>query len=175
MDSDQRTKEFLGYLSQNEPKLRAFVLAMVPRWTEAQDIIQEVQLRLWEQFDEFDRSRDFGAWARTIAYYFVLTLRKRETRQRAKLSDQVLEQVTVKAADVLAQSDARHFALLKCLEKLHQSKREMVVRYYAGKETLRELAAALGRSFDSVRQIVLRTRKRLAECVAETLRQEDQA
>ena len=54
-------------LAQYEPRLRGFILTLCPNWADAEDIAQEVKLRLWEQFDEYDPARDFGAWACTIA------------------------------------------------------------------------------------------------------------
>lgn len=63
--------------------------------------------------------------------------------------------------------------LADCFEKLPEPKRELLVRYYSGRCTTREIAAELGRSFDATRQAVLRTRIALSDCVEETLHKED--
>ena len=60
-NDDARTREYLRLLSQYEPRLRGFILTLCPNWADAEDIAQEVKLRLWEQFDEYDPAQDFGA------------------------------------------------------------------------------------------------------------------
>ena len=54
-------REFLRLLGEHERRLRGFILALVPHWADADDIAQEVRLRLWEQFDDYDPAKDFGA------------------------------------------------------------------------------------------------------------------
>lgn len=60
-DGDDRTREFLRLLGQHERRLRGFILSLVPHWADAEDIAQEVRIRLWEQFDNYDPAKDFGA------------------------------------------------------------------------------------------------------------------
>ena len=61
-------------------------------------------------------------------------------------------------------------ALADCFEKLPESKRELLLHYYSGQRTTREIAAELGRSFDATRQAILRTRMSLSDCVEEMMR-----
>lgn len=167
-------KEFVRLLAVYERRLGAFVLSLVPHWADADEIVQETKVKLWEQFSGYDPTKDFGTWSRTIAYYQVLTYRKRSSRERATLSDTCLERV----AEAQSQHDEmlarRHKALAMCLEKLDEAKRSLLLRYYAAGESLRDIATELGRSYDSVRKGVFRTRVTLADCIEETLAREEQ-
>lgn len=58
--ANQRTSEFLDLLGQHERRLQSFVVALVPHLADADEIVQQTRLRLWEQFDQYDRARDFG-------------------------------------------------------------------------------------------------------------------
>ena len=72
------TEEFLRLLGHHEASLRRYIDALMPNGNDADNIAQEVRLRLWRQLGDYDRSKDFGPWARTIARYVILTYRKRQ-------------------------------------------------------------------------------------------------
>jgi RNA polymerase sigma-70 factor (ECF subfamily) len=169
--SDLRTREFVELLGAHDAQLHAFILSLMPNWADAHEIAQDVRLRLWEQFDQYDRQGDFGAWARTIAYYKVLAFRK-SSRRRPQLFDNLVELIADDAAREAAQGEERHRALMHCMQSLDVRQRELLVRYYAGTQTFKEIAAELHSSFDALRQRVLRTRRALAKCVERQLRSE---
>lgn len=170
--NDQRTKQFLTLLGQHERRLRGFILSLAPNWADADDIAQDVRIRLWEQFDAYDPAKDFGAWARTVAYYQVLTYREKQSRRRNVVSDRFIETVAEEAAAISDELDSGQEALKDCFEKLPETKRNLLLRYYSGDHSTRELAAELGRSFDATRQAIIRTRLTLRDCVEETLKRE---
>ena len=169
---DHSTREYLRLLGEHERRLRGFI-SLVPNWADADDIAQEVQIRLWEQFGDYDPTKDFGVWARTIAYYQVLTYREKQSRHQRLISSRFVEAVAEEVAVLSDELDAEQRALADCFEKLPEPKRELLVRYYSGRCTTREIAAELGQSFDATRQAVLRTRIALSDCVEETLHKED--
>jgi RNA polymerase sigma-70 factor (ECF subfamily) len=170
---DDRVQQFLRLLAKHERRLRGYILPLVPNWADAEDVAQEVRIRLWEQFDSYDPAKDFGAWACTIAYYQVLTYREKRSRRRQLISSESLELV---AKTVVAMSDeleSAQRALADCFEKLPKAKRDLLTYYYSGKHTMREIAARLGRTFDATRNAILRTRMALRDCVKAKLDKED--
>ena len=44
-------------------RLNGYVLSLVHNWIDADDIVQDVAVRLWQRFDDFMPDADFGAWA----------------------------------------------------------------------------------------------------------------
>ena len=173
-DAADRTGEFLRLLGRHEERTKAFIFSLVPNWADAQDIAQEVRLRLWEQFDAYDPAKEFGGWARTIAYYQVLAYRKRLHTRQVHLSAEFLETVAAAFNADVDQFEARGSALQRCLDKLTAAKRRLLLRCYSGRETIRQVAESLGRSFDAVRKSVFRTRNQLAACVRQELRGEEE-
>ena len=89
-DNEKQTNEhverFVQLLSKCERRLNDYVLSLVPNWADAEEVLQETKLRLWQQYHEYDPTKDFGAWACTIAYYQVLTMRKRGHAKHVDLS-----------------------------------------------------------------------------------------
>jgi RNA polymerase sigma-70 factor (ECF subfamily) len=166
-----RSRRFVELLGKSERQLNAFVLALVPSWPDADEVVQQTRIRLWEQFDKYDPDLDFNAWARSIAYYQVLTYRKQAGRRGALLSDFVLEQLAAEAVrtDDLA---PRKDALNECLQRLSPPQRALLAKCYGGTASIREVSEGLGRSFTAVRQSLFRLRQLLYRCIQQRLVEE---
>src|SRR5258706_7532681 len=117
-ESHRRTSDFVKRLSQTERRINGYILSLVPNWSDADEIAQETKLKLWEQFGDYDPSRDFAAWACTVAYYQVLTYRKQLSRDRARFSDEFVELVSRETERMGREMDGRHLAMEGCLKKL---------------------------------------------------------
>jgi RNA polymerase sigma-70 factor, ECF subfamily len=171
-NSSQRTVEFLRILGEHERSLHAYVLALVANWADADDIVQETRIRLWEQFERFRPGSDFGAWARSIAYYLALAHREKVARNRRRFSPEFLKAVSAEFAVAPRRICVRQQALVDCLARLDQAKRSLVEQYYSGQQTLHQLAEKLRRSYDATRKALYRTQLALADCINAALRRE---
>jgi RNA polymerase sigma-70 factor, ECF subfamily len=170
--SHDRTAEFLRLLGEHERSLYVFVLATVTHWADADDIVQETKIRLWEQFDKYQPGTDFGAWARSVAHYLILAYHEKAKRERLRFSQAFCEAVAAEAQAAPHLVSDRQQALLHCLEKLGKARRRLIELYYAGKESLRELAQRLGQSYDATRKTVYRTQIALSQCIESQLRKD---
>ena len=166
-------QEYVRLLIEHERRLEGYVLALVSDWTAAEDIIQETKLKLWEQFDRFDRNHDFGAWARTIAYYQVLTYRKSQRRSRERLfSEDFLRCVAQEESRLQEEIAVRQSFLASCLAKLSEKARNLLQLVYSGEDTIRHIAHKLGRSEAATYSAVQDARLRLHNCLEKELRRE---
>lgn len=155
--------------------LRAFVLSLVPRWHDADEIFQNTNLILWRKFREFDQARDFHKWACQVAYYEVLEWRRKQHRAKAALSNNVLAQLAKELIDDMESCDLREQALMQCLEKLPaKDRRVMQLRYFA-ECSVSDVAKKVGRSIDAVYKATNRIRWQLLGCVQRRTQQEDHA
>lgn len=170
MGSDNSTTErFVSLLGAHERELFSYVYALTMNWNDAQEIMQRVRIRLWQQFAMYDDAKPFGPWARAVAYYLVLAFRKERQRQREYFSERVLELVSDSYENAADQMPARREALLRCLEKLTSEQRSLVDKYYAGNARIVDIAAHLGVSPGGLRQTLFRIRKSLQDCVRRAL------
>jgi RNA polymerase sigma-70 factor (ECF subfamily) len=165
---DHRTRRFVELLGKHEQSLNTFVLAAVRHWADADEIVQQTRIRLWEQIDRYDPDKDFGAWARTIAYYEILNYRKQVGRRLAPLTESVIEKLAVDA-ERIGDAAVRQAALANCLERLSPAQRDLLTQCYNGEQTIQELAKGLGRTFNALRQLLFRMRKNLFRCVEQQL------
>lgn len=160
-------------LAKHERRLEGFVISLVPNYADAEEVIQETKLRLWKQYHEYDVTKDFGAWACTIAYYQVLTMRNRSRSQHLKFGDAFLEKVAAEAVRDSEQVAYRQQVFADCLRKLGEAKQLLLRRCYGGQLTITQVAAELGRKAESVRQELVRVRRTLHRCIDQARRKEE--
>jgi len=170
---NDRTEEFLRLYGQHDRALYAFILALVPNWADADDLAQETRLRLWQQFDKYAEGTDFEAWARSIAYYLILARREKEARNKLRFGLSFYQAVAKEYAAVPELLFLRQKALKRCVEKLEPQRRKLLEDYYGRGQSLREIAARLGRSYDATRKALYRTQRALADCIELELQQEE--
>jgi RNA polymerase sigma-70 factor, ECF subfamily len=168
--AEDRGGEFVQLLARHERRLEGYVLSMLPNWHDAEEVVQDTKLKLWQQFSDYDPTKDFGAWACTIAYYQILAIRHRSQAKHVLLGDEFLEKVAAKVAQVAAMSADRENAMSGCVQQLSEARRTLLRRCYAGGETIAQIASQLGRTADSVRQELLRVRRTLHRCIDAALR-----
>ena len=171
--SDPKTEQFLKLLGAHERSLFAYVYALTPNWQDAEEMMQRVRIRIWQQFEQYDAEKPFDAWARAIAYYLVLAYRKEKSRQREFFTEHVLEAVGAHFDAHLEDASDRRDALLRCLEKLDDKKRDLVTSYYSSaRQTGDAIASKLSMTPNALRQSLFRIRKVLLDCVERTIRAE---
>jgi RNA polymerase sigma-70 factor, ECF subfamily len=171
--SGPQTERFLQLLGANDRGLFAYVYALTANWQDAEEVMQRLRIRVWQQFEEYDENKPFAAWARAIAYYLVLAYRKEKSRQREFFTERILEAVSHRFEAHADRASDRREALLGCLEKLDGRKRDLVHEYYSSqKDSAETIAHKLSMTPNALRQSLFRVRKMLYDCVERTVRSE---
>lgn len=152
-----------------------YILSLVLNPTAADEIRQNTSLILWEEFHRFDLQTDFGAWARTIAYYQVLKHRKANTRERVQFDSELLEVLADRATVRYNELAARQDHLLDCLSKLSDFKRQVIKLYYNFGMTAKRAAEHLGKNVSVIEKTLLRTRRTLYDCIEKATRREERS
>jgi RNA polymerase sigma-70 factor, ECF subfamily len=166
-DSDRG--EFVRLLVTHESYVRAYILSLLPRWTEAEEVFQETCVRLYQQIDEWDPSKSFRAWACTLAYYQVLTYRKTVERDRSRFSQSFLDAVVRQFTDESFSDDLRADALQSCLGKLRADHRQILDLTYRDDLSVEQVARQSHRTIDATYKTLMRVRKLLRSCVERTI------
>lgn len=171
-EHEARTQEFVRLLSAHEQELSGYVVSLVPNWADADEILQDTKLRLWMQFDQYDPAKDFGGWARAIAYFLVLAHRKKSQRVSARFSQEFIDIVSREAESLATEAFPLRQALGDCMAKLSQAARELLWACYSGKETIKDVALRLGRSVRGTQRAVAGIRTELQRCIEDAMRRE---
>src|SRR5262245_37498161 len=158
-----KSKLFLRLFLQNERKLYGYVLTLLPNRADADDVLQEASLAMWDRFDPTAPPDDFLAWARRIAYYKVLDFHKKAERARVRLSRVFLERISETIAEQagVLQLDDRREALGGCVEKLGARDRELLACRFAEGATTQSTSEQVGRSVEAVYKALAKLRQAL--------------
>lgn len=171
-----KSKLFLRLFLKNERRLYAYILTLLPRRADADDLLQETSLVMWDKFDAGCPPNDFLAWGRRVAYHKVLDFYKKAQRAQARLSRVFLERVAESAAEQTQtlQLEERSAALAACVEKLSPRDRDLLAHRFADGATTQSTSERVGRSVEAVYKALAKLRQSLFECVQKALAREAQ-
>jgi RNA polymerase sigma-70 factor, ECF subfamily len=172
-DRDLRNREFMRLLAQHDRQLAGYVHALIPSWQDAEDVLQETKLRLWEQFDSFRPNADFSAWAIAVATFMVRAYRTRCQRQRVCFSDSLLEKIARSIPTTPSKQDVRVLALVDCVKALSSASRKLLSLACLGQRKLKDIAGELGQTPSATYVALFRIRRSLLECVEKRVQKEE--
>lgn len=167
MDKDDLARLFIA----GRASLLGYLRAIVRDPHRAEDLLQETWVVVMKRLDDFDPSRDFGAWTRGIARNLARNaLRSAHSRKMTYLASEELLDAIDTAFEGVSESERRDtdadMSMLKyCLGKVSVSNRQMLhLRYRAGMR-IDEIAKKLGRSSGSIQVALYRVRQSLLKCI----------
>jgi RNA polymerase sigma-70 factor (ECF subfamily) len=166
---DETRDAFIVQLTAAQSSLWAYVFSLLPDHVAAQDVLQETNLTLWRKASDFQPGTSFLSWATQVAYFHVLSHRRRLRRDRLVFDEQVLAYLAERQTDRIAEPGDRLVALRGCLDKLPPPSRKLLEERYAPGGSVKDLAEAGGRSVAAVSQLLYRIREKLLDCM-ETVR-----
>ncbi len=169
MHSGESKREFVRLLAKHERMIYGYVLSLVPQVADADEIVQETSLRLWDSFDKFVPGTSFAAWSLTVAHYEVLTWRKRSSRSKLVFDDALVEAIGQERAVVERTAGPRHEALADCIKELSENNQWLVAECYSAGRKIKDVAIKLGRSEASVYKALERVRVALHRCIQRKL------
>ena len=169
MDQGEWKREFVRLLTKHERMVYGYVLSLVPHVADADEIVQETSLRLWDEFDKYVPGTSFAAWALTVAHYEVLTWRKRVHRSKLVFDDSLVELIGQERVVLERATGPRHEALAECLKELSDNNQRLVAECYGAGRKIKEVAAKLQRTEGSVYKALERVRSALHACIERKL------
>lgn len=164
-----RQEEFLRLFLKCEWEIRAFTGSLLRDRHTCDDVFQEVALTLWKEFERYDSSRSFAAWARGIAAKKVLQHREKSSRAPVPFSPQTVQAISDAYERSEASAPYQAEALEHCLDRVPEKSRRLLVLRYEQSLDLRQIAHEIGATLDAVAQALSRLRRRLHECVSQWL------
>lgn len=164
--------EFVTQITRVQRQLHAFILSMVWNPVDADDVLQETNLVLWEKAAEFEPGRPFLPWAMRFAQWQAMAWLKRRQRQRLVIDDDLAKLLADEAAIDEPAFDTRWHALAGCLQKLRPEQRELIARRYEPEASVNEMAAVGGITPKALSDRLRRIRQALLECIRKTVAEE---
>lgn len=160
-----RGAAFAQLLVRHDQALRRYILAMLPRKEDADEVMQRTAVRLWTKFDEFDSTRDFLPWAIQQTYFEILNFRKEFARGKLFFQEEVIQRLADCRPEYDSLQEQRRTALEKCLKSINQEGVQLLRRRYCDSGSIAELADELGQTAKSLYRRLDRLRAAIADCV----------
>jgi len=127
---------------------------------EAEDLAQEVFVRVWKALHSFDERATLSTWIYTITRNASLSALRRRARSPAVDSDADVVAVGAISADT-NDADAERALLFRLLDTLPDRQRQVVTLFYMDERSHDEVSAMLAMPVGTVKTLLHRARERL--------------
>src|ERR1043166_2078551 len=145
-DEDAAQQRFLSLFLRSEREVFRYVAALVPNVADAEDIVQQTALALWEKFDAYDPNQPFTPWACRFALNKARQWIERRQRWQALLEGGLAEELAHRRQELRPELEVRLKHLEGCLGKLPDGQRSLVEGYYFERVDIETLARRSSRS-----------------------------
>ena len=163
---DART-QFVQSLIEVQPRLFAYISTLLGDVHDANNVLQETNMTLWQKSDEFKPGSNFRAWAREIAYFKSLAFVRDSKRDRLIVNQALIEQYFAQTDQW--DEDERRIALRHCVSQLDGRQRRLLRRRYEDGASMKQLAELQGKSEAAVKMNLRRVRESLMSCIQRKL------
>jgi RNA polymerase sigma-70 factor (ECF subfamily) len=168
--SGDNQEEFVRELTSHQTAMLAYVRSLAPGNSGARDLLQEVNITLWQKRETFTLGTNFKAWAFQTIRYHILNHRRRLVSQGwLVFDDDLIDRVAPESGLDPEELEDRHLALRKCMLKLRPKDRELLHHRYATSSSLQEFADKTRRSTGTLKALLYNLRAALKRCIEREL------
>lgn len=164
-DSTAAQQRFLSLFLHSEREVFRYVAALVPNVTDAEDIVQQTAMALWEKFEAYDPSQPFTPWACRFALNKARQWIARRQRWQALLDHGLAEELAQRRPELQPEFEHRLRHLEACLGKLPAEQLSLVEGYYYERTDIESLAGRSGKTVAATYKMLQRIRQVLQLCV----------
>ena len=171
-DRSASQQRFLSLFLRSEREIFRYVAALVPNVTDAEDIVQQTAVALWEKFDAYDPAQPFTPWACRFASNKARQWIERRQRWQALLEGGLAEELAQRREELRPELEYRLNHLEGCLGKLPEDQRSLVEGYYYHRTSIEQLSEGSGRTVAATYKALQRIRQALLVCVEQATKVE---
>ena len=163
-----KEEQFVRLFVRHERELRGFAMTLFPSAADAEDVVQDACVAMWQKIGDLEGEEVFRAWAYSFVRFTALNKLRKQKRSPLVFSEELVEMLAseseAEGEKDMAQLEFK--ALVTCLEKLPASQRDIVQRYYmSANEGMAIIANKLHRNVEGLYKILQRARGALKICI----------
>lgn len=169
--NDVASEEFVKELTNHQSAMLAYVRSLAPGGSGARDLLQEVNITLWQKRESFELGTNFKDWAfQTIRYHMQNHRRRLVSRGWLVFDDDLIERMSPDLEVEPEELEERHLALRHCLQRLRPKDRELLCHRYGTNGTLQEYGDRTRRSTGTLKAVLYKLRAALKRCIERQLK-----
>ena len=164
--SNRRDEALAAILREYRRKVFGLAYSFVRNREAAEDVAQEIFIRIWRALPTFDGRASLSTWIYTIARNTSLSA-LRGRRNHVSLSDlEMLPETDIIDESAKVESQAEQAALARLIDELPAKQRQVVLLFYLQDQSHEEVAAMLAMPVGTVKTLLHRARERLSATVS---------
>jgi len=164
-DPTAEQQRFLSLFLRSEKEIFRYVAGLVPNIADAEDIVQQTAVSLWEKFDAYDPALPFTPWACRFALNKARQWIERRQRWQVLLEQGIAEELEQRRQELRPELEHRLKHLESCLAKLPEEQRHLIEGYYYHRTAVEKLAADSDRTVAATYKALQRIRQSLQFCI----------
>lgn len=164
------TERYAEIIRLYQTEVWKVVASMLHDVATTEDLVQQTFVDAYTHLDQYEAGRDFGRWIKAVARNSALQELRRRTRENRSLA-RYRDVVAARWKDEEAahrHEQSLHAALEVCRGRLSPEASKALDLRYAQALSFEEMAKMMERSVEAVRQLLVRIRLKLRECVERT-------
>ncbi|MBX3742003.1 MAG: sigma-70 family RNA polymerase sigma factor [Akkermansiaceae bacterium] len=170
MSGESNDEAFVSLLIANQNRIFRFLMTLVPRREDAEDLFQQTSITLWRSRGKYDPAAgDFTSWACAIAHNHVRNFRRKETTRRNILSGEIERMLIETRAVHSSLMEEWHRALGQCMQRLTPHQRTIVEDCYGGESSIKDAATDRGRTPNALYKVLRGIRSLLHDCIRKSV------
>ena len=174
-DAQEKGSQLLQLFARHNRALRAYSRLILHSVDPIDDVMQEASVVIWEKQEQLRHEDEFLPWAKVIVRNISFRHRRRLVRDRHVFDGDLVERILAEEEAEQASSDqsSREYgALMTCLNKLPEDRKQLILAPYRAPGAVKELAEQATRSPNSLYKLLQRLRVKLMRCVESELNSE---
>jgi len=160
----RRREAFEGLLDAYEGKVFRMALMFLKDRGRAEEVTQDIFLKLWQVLPAYDGRAAPSTWLYTIARNTCLSALRSETLRKALPLDWITEPQAVETG---TSGVWNKMQLAQCLERLPEMQRDVITLFYLQEKNVEEVARMLDLPGGTVKSHLHRARLALAAMIKE--------
>ncbi|OXU15548.1 sigma-70 family RNA polymerase sigma factor [Sedimentisphaera salicampi] len=170
----QKKDEFLKLFLDCNNRLYCYILTFVPNKSEADDVLQDSALLMWEKFDNYEKGTNFFSWACTVARNKVFEHYRSKKRFSNLIDNELIEDIGSNFGFSSQQENLKLSALNGCISKLSDNDKGLIKARFTKGTSLKNFARDTERSINTVYKRMAYIYTMLESCIERTLKQWEQ-
>ncbi len=171
--NEYRYESFLKLYRANEKHIFRFILALLPNYSAAEDVMQDTMLVMWKKFDQYEAGTNFAAWGMQIGRFAVMQFQRKVQSGIVCFDSNALEKIIEHEEVLREKEDAYSEALEECVKHLKEKSKRIISLRYVDNMKIVDIALKIEKTLNSTYQAMSRIHQSLLKCVMQRLRQEE--
>lgn len=157
------------YLLAYKDKFYRFALRLVESEFDAEDIMQELAIKIWELGDEFEKIENKDAWCMTVTRNMALDkIRSNQKRHHESMDKINLDLNETPGPDREYESNDMMLRIRNLMKKMPETYKTVIQLREIEEMSYKEIADIMNTDVQNVKVYIFRARKQLQELIKES-------